>query len=58
MLSVLWLHDVKDDADAVLVVIADEALISIGCVCTHYPVALIAAFCGLVVRDNDASARS
>ena len=58
MLSVLWLHDVQDDADAVLVVIADEALISIGCVCTHYPVALIAAFCGLVVRDNDTCAWS
>ena len=58
VLPVLWLHDVEDDADAVLVVVADEALIRIGCVSTHYPVALIAAFSGLVVRDYDACARS
>ena len=30
VLTVLWLHDVEDDGDSVLVVIPDETLVSIG----------------------------
>ena len=56
MLPVLRLDYVQDDADAVFVVVAHEALVCIGCICTNNPISLITALGRLMVRNNDASA--
>ena len=56
VLTVLWLHDVEDDGDSVLVVIPDETLVSIGGICPHDPISLERALSRLMVGNNDASA--
>ena len=58
VLPVLRLDDVEDDGDAVFVVVANEALVSVGCVRAHDAISFVAALGGLVVRDNYPSARS
>ena len=53
MLSMLRLNNVEYDRYPVFIVVAHKSLVSIGSVCTHNPIALIAALCWLVVRDNN-----
>ena len=57
VLSVFGLHDVQDDADAILIVVPHQSLIGVGCISPNYSVALHAALSGFVVRDDDSSAR-
>lgn len=47
----LWLNDVQDNADSVLVVVSNKALVRIGCVCSHDAVPFEATLGSLVVRD-------
>ena len=54
VLPVLRLHDVEDDGDPVLVVIANQPLVGVGGVGPHDAVALVAALGRLVVGDDDA----
>lgn len=53
MLAVLWLHDVQDDGDTVLVVASDQALVSVGRVSSHYAIPSQAALGGFVIGYND-----
>jgi hypothetical protein len=48
------LHDVENDADAVFVVVTDDALISIGCITHDYAIFSDRAFRGLPARQVDA----
>jgi len=56
VLAVVWLDDVEYDADAVLVVVPDEALVGVGGISAHESVALVGAARLFVVGDLDARA--
>jgi hypothetical protein len=47
----LWLNNVQDNTDSILVVVSHKALVSISCVCSHDAVPFEAELSSLVVRD-------
>lgn len=53
MTLVLRLEDVQDDADSVLVVVADDALVGVCCIRFYDSAFLLARLCGLVVLQVD-----
>lgn len=53
----LRLHYIQDDANTVLVVISDQALVGVGSICSHDSVAFEAAFGSLMIWNHNARAR-
>ena len=56
--SVLGLDYIENDADSVLVVAADQALIGISCIGANNPTPFMTALGHFVVRDHDSHAWS
>lgn len=54
MLAVLWLDDVEDDRDSILVVVTHQSLVCIGSIGSNDSIAFVAALSGLVIRDDNA----
>ena len=57
MLTMLRLDDIKDDGNSVLIIVSDEALVSISGIGANDSISLIAALSRFVVWDDYASAR-
>ena len=52
VLSMLWFHDVQDNGDTVLIITSNETLISVGSICSNYPVSSQTTFRGLMIWHN------
>ena len=52
VLSMLWFHDVQDNGDTVLIITSNETLISVGSICSNYPVSSQTTFRGLMIRHD------
>ncbi len=57
VLSMLWLHNVQNNTDSILIIVSYKTLICIGCIRADNSIALETAFGWLVVRYNDPRTR-
>lgn len=56
LLPSLRLDNIENNADSVLIIVPNEALISICCVCSHDPVSFVAALGWFIVRYYNSDA--